>query len=91
MDAAQLTPNVLAMEHISLHVSIWIAPSNVPKFLEMWDPVFKAVTSEPNCLYFEMFQDPDDPGHFTWVENWDATVEWLGTVSTSRVWRIGLL
>lgn len=82
----QLSTAVLALTQCSLHVDIWIAPSNVGKFFEAFQTVFDAVTAEPELLYFEVFQDPDDAGHLSWVENWNASVEWLSTVrSTPRV------
>jgi hypothetical protein len=75
-----LSAAVLALPKCSLHVDIWIAPSNVSKFLEAFQTIFNTVTAEPELLYFEVFQDPDDAGHLSWVENWNASVEWLSTV-----------
>jgi hypothetical protein len=76
----QLSAAVLALPKCSLHVDIWIAPSNVSKFLEAFQTIFDTVTAEPELLYFEVFQDPNDAGHLSWVENWNASVEWLSTV-----------
>jgi quinol monooxygenase YgiN len=54
----------------SVHVTITIAPENVPKFFEAFRPVFDIVSAEPECTYFEVFQDPKEPGVISWVENW---------------------
>ncbi|KAJ5673518.1 hypothetical protein N7507_002645 [Penicillium longicatenatum] len=54
----------------SLHVKVYIDPSNVEKFLEHFKPVYDAVVKEPECRFFELYQDPADPGTLTWVENW---------------------
>ena len=55
---------------LSLHVSIEIAPDNVPKFFEYFKPVYDHVVAEPECLFFEVYQSPDNPGQISWVENW---------------------
>ncbi|EME78044.1 uncharacterized protein MYCFIDRAFT_33973, partial [Pseudocercospora fijiensis CIRAD86] len=31
----------------------------------------------PECVYFEVFKDPENPGTLSWVENWNASVEWF--------------
>lgn len=71
---------ILGLEQCSLHVSIFLSPADVPKFFEAFNPVFEAVVKEPELLYFEVFQDPDDEGHLSWVENWNASPEWLMTL-----------
>jgi quinol monooxygenase YgiN len=75
------SPAVLGLEQCSLQVSIFLSPSDVPIFFEAFQPVFEAVAKEPELLYFELFQDPDDEGHISWVENWNASPAWLMTVS----------
>ena len=65
---------------ISLHVSIHISPSNRSAFLQHFKPCFEAVRKEKECLFFELYSDPDDEGHFSWVENWMGSVEWFMTV-----------
>ncbi|KAJ5523851.1 hypothetical protein N7494_010501 [Penicillium frequentans] len=61
----------------SLHIKIYIDPSNVGKFLEHFKPVYDAVVKEPECRFFELYQDPANPGTLTWVENWNATTQWF--------------
>lgn len=54
----------------SLHVTVYIAPEDVPKFMEAYKPVFDMVIGEPECVFFEVYQSPEDPGTISWVENW---------------------
>jgi quinol monooxygenase YgiN len=65
----------LQLDRFCLQVTIYIKESDVPKFFEYMKPVFDHVTAEPECLYFELFQDPTDPGTISWVENWDKSPE----------------
>lgn len=55
---------------ISLQVTVYIAPENVPKFFEHFKPVFDKVTAEKECTFFEVYQSQEDPGTLSWVENW---------------------
>ena len=63
------------LDRFSLQVTVYISESDVPAFFEHMKPVFAHVTAEPECLYFELFQDPADPGTISWVENWDKSPE----------------
>jgi hypothetical protein len=71
---------VMALPQVSIQIDVFIDPSNVEKFLEAFKQVFDLVAVEPELLYFDMFQDPDDVGHLSWVENWNKDAEWLMTV-----------
>ena len=66
------TPNI---DGFSLHVTIYIDADNVPKFFEAMNTVFDKVSQEPELLYFEIFQDPENPGTISWVENWAKSPE----------------
>jgi hypothetical protein len=55
---------------ISLQVTVYLAPENVPKFLEYFKPVFDNVTAEPKCKFFELYQSAEEPGTLSWVEDW---------------------
>ncbi|KAI1751698.1 hypothetical protein F4782DRAFT_175518 [Xylaria castorea] len=61
----------------SLHVTVYIAPENVNRFLAAFKPVFNKVVAEPECLFFEMYQSPQEPGKISWVENWSKSPEWF--------------
>lgn len=66
---------------ISLHVTFHIDPAKVTAFLDALKPAYDAVTAEPECVFFEVYQSAETPGLIKFVENWDASVEWLKTVS----------
>ena len=67
---------------VSLHVKITVAPENAAKFLDFLKPAYDAVSSEPECVFFEVFQNPSVPGEFKFVENWHASVGWFKEVRT---------
>ncbi|KAK8877445.1 hypothetical protein PGQ11_002391 [Apiospora arundinis] len=76
--AASTSPaSDLSANGFSLHVTVHIAPENVPKFLEAFKVVFDLTTQAPECAYFEVYQSPEDPGTLSWVENWNASTEWF--------------
>lgn len=72
-----------ASHGVSLHVTVTIAAENVEKFLDAFKPVYDVVTAEPECLFFELFQDAEDPGRLKWVEDWSKDKEWFFKVSFS--------
>ncbi|EED12005.1 hypothetical protein TSTA_000770 [Talaromyces stipitatus ATCC 10500] len=67
----------MSSESISLQVTVWISPGNVPKFFEALRPVYEKVIAEPECTFFEYYEDPEEPGRISWVENWSQSKEWL--------------
>ncbi len=66
------TPNI---DGFGLHVTIHVDASNVDKFLDAMETIMKEVTQEPELLYMELFQDPENPGTISWVENWAKSPE----------------
>jgi hypothetical protein len=60
----------MSSEIVSLQVTVTIAPENVTKFFEHFKPVYDAVIAEPECIFFEVYQSPENPGELRWVENW---------------------
>lgn len=43
---------------------------NINKFFEHFKLVYDAVIAEPECLFFEVYQSPEEPGTLHWVEDW---------------------
>ena len=66
---------------LSLQVTIQVAPENADAFLAALRPCWEAVIAEPECLFFDVFQDPEVPGKFRFIELWAESREWLETVS----------
>ncbi|KAL3451403.1 hypothetical protein BJX65DRAFT_219725 [Aspergillus insuetus] len=69
---------------LSLHVTVFIAEENVPKFFEAFLPAYEKVTAEPECTFFEVYQSLENPGELSWVENWSQSMEWLMQVQLKK-------
>ncbi|KAF2638398.1 hypothetical protein P280DRAFT_456375 [Massarina eburnea CBS 473.64] len=69
---------------ISIHLTFFIDPAKGDEFLAALRPVFEAVTAEPKNIFFEVYTSPDKPGVFKFVENWNATVDWMLTVQLAK-------
>jgi len=67
-----------------IHVTIIIAPSDVPEFLKAVEILFLQVTAEPECTFVQILQKPEQPGVFRFVEAWSATREWLHEVQLGK-------
>ena len=73
-----------AFHGVSLHVDITVAPENVDKFLGLLKPCFELVVAEPECTFFEVFHDTENPGRFRFVENWSKDKEWFMTHQVTK-------
>lgn len=62
---------------LTLFVDFSIQPHMIDAWKEGHRPVWAACAREPNCLLFDVFEDPEDRGHFTLVEVWQATKQWF--------------
>ncbi|KAK4186127.1 hypothetical protein QBC35DRAFT_502123 [Podospora australis] len=69
---------------VSLHATIQIAPQNVTRFIEYAKDIVATVIQEPLCHFFELYLSAEEPGVISWVENWDATLEWLVDVQLPK-------
>ena len=65
------------VDRFSLQVTVYFKPEDIPKFFEAFKPIFDEVSADPDCLYFEVFQDTEDPGKISWIENWNKTPSWF--------------
>lgn len=65
----------------SFHVKITVLPENAEKFLTALKPVFEKLAAKPKYTYFEVFQDPENPSTFHFVENWNTAKEHIVEVS----------
>ncbi|CZR57841.1 uncharacterized protein PAC_07730 [Phialocephala subalpina] len=71
-------------KQMTLFVTITVAPENIEKFKEAHRPVWKACSEEPECLFFDVFQDQEVPGRFRFVEVWSKGREWFEKVRFER-------
>jgi hypothetical protein len=67
---SHLSSAMALFQGISLHMTVYIDPANLPTFWKAFKPVYEHVVAEPECTFFEVYQDPENPGTITWVENW---------------------
>lgn len=68
----------------ALHVSLQVAPHNVDAFLEALRPCWAVVVAEKENLFFDVFQDPETPELFRFVELWSRDKEWLSVVQFKK-------
>lgn len=64
-------------DQTSLIVTIYISPSDIPAFLSAMRPVWQACINEPECLYFDVFHSPSEPGKIRLVEVWAKGEKWF--------------
>lgn len=66
---------------LSVHVKAVIDPEKEEEFLKALEPTFKNITAEPLNIFAEVYKDPQNPGVFRFVENWNATLDHMMNVS----------
>lgn len=64
-------------EHLTLFVDFYIHTDRIEEWKTAHRPVWEACAAEPECLYFDVFYNANDPGHFRLVEIWNASQEWF--------------
>ncbi|KAI1105075.1 hypothetical protein F4804DRAFT_152541 [Jackrogersella minutella] len=61
----------------SIHVTVQISAENVERFLAAFKGIFDLVTAETDCVFFEVYTSPEEPGKISWIENWSKDIQWL--------------
>lgn len=69
---------------LTLFVDFYVQPSLIADWKAAHRPVWDKCANEPECILFDVFEDPDDLGHFRLVEVWSATREWFETVQINK-------
>lgn len=67
-----------------LSIKITIDPKNVEAFLGHFKPIYERCLAEPECVFFVIGQDPQEPGVFRWTEGWTKDAQWFMTVCFSH-------
>ena len=62
---------------LTLFVTIRVDPLNAEKLADAHREVWSACGKEPECLLFDVYQDPKDKGVFRFVEVWSKDREWF--------------
>lgn len=71
-------------KQLTLFVDFYVQPSRIEEWKEAHRPVWVACGNEPECLLFDVFQDPSYPGHFRLVEVWNKSREWFETKQLTK-------
>jgi hypothetical protein len=62
--------SITAFQGVSIQNTAYVAPENVTKYLEAAKWLFDQVIAEPDIVFFEVYQSPEDPGRISWIEDW---------------------
>ena len=66
---------------LALFVTLHVRPEDAEALAAAHRPVWAACAAEPECLVFDVWQDPLDRGHFKFFEVWSRDREWFERVS----------
>ncbi|TFK35582.1 hypothetical protein BDQ12DRAFT_688005 [Crucibulum laeve] len=69
---------------IILHNTLHIDPTKIDEYLKHLRPAWKAVCAEPECDFFEVSTNPQEPGVYRFTEGWNASLEWLITIQANK-------
>ncbi|KAI1343454.1 hypothetical protein F5Y15DRAFT_412242 [Xylariaceae sp. FL0016] len=69
---------------LTLFVTFYVQPSEIEAWKAAHRPVWAACAAEPECLFFDVFEDPSQPGKLRLVEVWNATREWFETQQMTK-------
>lgn len=73
-----------SQKQTTLFVTFHIKPDRIDEFKAAHRPVWAACAEEPECLFFDVFQDPKQPGLFRFVEVWSKSREWFETEQLTK-------
>jgi hypothetical protein len=51
-------------------MNMWVHPDKVPEVLDNMRLVLEKLKADPNCLYIDTCQNPQDPSHLRFVHGW---------------------
>lgn len=78
------TTNSAPKQHLTLFVTFHIKPHHIEDWKAAHRPVWAACAAEPECIYFDVFQNPTKPGDFRLVEVWNASRKWFETKQLTK-------
>ncbi|GIZ48729.1 hypothetical protein CKM354_001177900 [Cercospora kikuchii] len=64
-------------KQLTLFVTMKIKPDRIEEWKEAHRPVWAATAAEPEQIFFDLFEDPKDPGTFRFIEVWSKDREWF--------------
>ena len=64
-------------------MNMWVDSDKVPEVLDIIQPVLKKLKADPNYLYHDMCQNPQDPAHLRFVHGWKTDSKYFYEVCSS--------
>ncbi|KAM3414352.1 hypothetical protein BST61_g10998 [Cercospora zeina] len=64
-------------KQLTLFITMKIQPDKIEEWKEAHRPVWAAIALEPEQIFFDLFEDPSDPGTFRFIEVWSKDREWF--------------
>jgi quinol monooxygenase YgiN len=65
---------------VILQIRVTIDPKDRETFLHHFKTVYDFVVAEPECAYFLIGEDTQEPGVFRWTEGWTKDAQWFMSV-----------
>lgn len=60
-----------------LSAKVYIPLEKHADFFALFKPAYDAVLAEPECRFFLVTTNPQDPECFRWIEGWSKDPEWV--------------
>src|SRR5690242_136968 len=70
-------------------MNAWVDPANVDAYMKLLKPVLVHMREKKECLFCDVSQNPQDPGHIRAVHGWTQNSDWFNTVSYPSTTRGG--
>jgi quinol monooxygenase YgiN len=67
-------------------MNVFVDPSNAEDYIALADPIAKRIRSEPECLFCELSQNPNDKGHLRIVHGYTKGSEWWMETYMQKPW-----
>jgi len=64
-----------------LQVKVTIDPKDRDTFIKHFKTAYNFAMAEPECAYFFVGENVQEPGAFYWTEGWTKDTQWFMTVS----------
>ncbi|KIV89211.1 hypothetical protein PV10_08798 [Exophiala mesophila] len=74
----------LTSSGIVLSVKVWIPVEKHEDFFHLMRPVYDAVVAEPECRFFVITKNPQEPEAISWFEGWSKDTDWLMNVQLQK-------
>jgi hypothetical protein len=62
-------------------INVFVDPSNAKQYIDLAASIRKSFLKESECLFCEISQNPQDPGHIRITHGWTRDSEWFLNVS----------